>query len=275
MANTNFHHLISHELMIQLKHHLQTDDDRTIFDVFMQNDIQHVSQAIRHTQTRHVIAQYMTLRFGPRGEQSVYDFQLSKEVKYLLDIHGLYMVLRQLRFQLETLHPERIHPAVISINSDLLLWLPAQKLIRKVLRFDKRTFSLLVLCLQINTSNENTDLMAKIITNIQNRGAKVWFDFNQNYLDNSLLKLITPSAFKLTFDTNQYPLSAHSKHFILACNRKNIPWVIGRISSEAQLEIHRRLGASFYFGYLSDIPIRMSNRNFTLATQRLDEDLQT
>ncbi|WP_337240124.1 hypothetical protein, partial [Proteus faecis] len=39
-------------------------------------------------------------------------------------------------------------------------------------------------------------------------------------------------------------------------------WVAGRVASQVELNRYRLLGASYYFGYFSDIPTSLSFRSF-------------
>ncbi|MEF1301413.1 diguanylate phosphodiesterase, partial [Vibrio owensii] len=74
--------------------HIVTDDDQLVFDALKHNDIQHACQAIRETKTGEVEYQHLTLRFGLRGEQSVYQFELLEQMQYCLDLYSLYLALR-------------------------------------------------------------------------------------------------------------------------------------------------------------------------------------
>ncbi|MFB9134706.1 DUF5024 domain-containing protein [Vibrio sp. AK197] len=249
-----------HKLM---EEYIVTDDDQLVFDAFEKNDIRHACQAIRATQSGEVEFQHLTLRFGSQNEQSVYQFDLSDEMSYCLDLYSLYLALRQTQFQLETFHPDLISNVVVPIRLDALLWEHGQVFIDHVMRFSAHAFSHLVPSLQIPMSMARTGFIDKLIEDFKERAYAVWFEISSKDKDYTLITYYKPHALKLSGTLENKEDRAALLPLIRFFKRYHFPWVASRVGTQAELNQYRLLGASYYFGYFSDIPTSMSFKAFS------------
>mgnify|MGYP001259718365 CR=1 FL=1 len=245
-----------------------TDDDQLVFDALNHNDIQHACQPIRETKTSEVQYQHLTLRFGLRGEQSVYRFDLSEQMQYCLDLFSLYLALRQTQFQLETFHPVLISNVVVPMHIDALLWQPGHHFIHQVMTFHNAAFQYMVPSLQGNQAlcwDESLSCqegVATLVKQLKGHAHALWFEVIPHQTHFEFIAKCKPDMIKLSVTTK----NKQDQHSLLPIarilRRHQFSWVAGRIASQVELNRYRLLGARYYFGYFSDIPTPLSVKSF-------------
>ncbi|WP_394211824.1 diguanylate phosphodiesterase [Enterovibrio calviensis] len=245
-----------------IEQHVVTDDDALILAAFLQNDIRHVCQAIRDVRSGVVVYQHVTLRFGSRGEQSVYSFDLSDGMRFSLDLYSLYLALRQSRFQIDTFHPDLVSDVVVPVDANALIWSTGQHALTQMLQLDKAAFSFLIPSLQINVSDEAQPRLVSLLATLRARSAALWFDISIPCHHIELMKRHRPDRVKLAITLASKQDRSGLLPLIRFFRSHRLPWVAGRISSQSELNQFRLLGASHYFGYVSDIPTSLSFKGF-------------
>ncbi|MGR5236472.1 EAL domain-containing protein [Vibrio alfacsensis] len=238
--------------------HIETDDDQLVFDALQHNDIKHACQAIREVKTGEVEFQHLTLRFGARGEQSVYQFTLSHHMQYCLDLFSLYLAVRQIQFQNETFHPEMVSNVVVPIQIDALLWPPGARFLDQLVKFHLKAFKHIVPSLQGNDTLKQPELVLPLIAKLKGNAFALWFEVSAAQVQFEHLTEFEPDMIKLSAQIEDK--SEHRAFLPIArfLRRYRYPWVAGRVSSQAELNRYRLLGAKYYFGYFSDIPTSLS-----------------
>lgn len=242
--------------------HIVTDDDQLVFDALKHNDIQHACQAIRETKTGEVEYQHLTLRFGLRGEQSVYQFQLSEQMQYCLDLYSLYLALRQTQFQLETFHPDLISNVVVPIRIDALLWQPGAHFLNQMIQFHNAAFQHVIPSLQADETLCLHDRVTPLVEQLKDNAFALWFEVSTHQTHFERITEFAPDMIKLSVTME----NKQEQHAFLPIARflrgNHISWVAGRVASQSELNRYRLLGASYYFGYFSDIPTSLSFKSF-------------
>lgn len=242
--------------------HIVTDDDQLVFDALKHNDIQHACQAIRETKTGEVEYQHLTLRFGLRGEQSVYQFELSEQMQYCLDLYSLYLALRQTQFQLETFHPDLISNVVVPIRVDALLWQAGGYFLNQMIQFHKAAFQHVVPSLQADETLCLHERVTTLVEQLKDNAYALWFEIATSQAHFERIAEFEPDMIKLSV-TMENKQDQHAFLPIARFLRRNqFPWVAGRVASQNELNHYRLLGASYYFGYFSDIPTSLSFKSF-------------
>ncbi len=245
-----------------MKAHVETEDDQLVFEAFENNDIRHACQAIRATKGGDVEFQHLTLRFGSQNEQSVYQFNMSDTMSYCLDLYSLYLALRQTQFQLETFHPDLISNVVVPIRVEALLWEHGQDFINNVMKFNAHAFAHLVPSLQMPMNMARTGVIDKLIEDFKERAYAVWFEASARDSDYTLISYYKPHAIKLSSTLDNKEDRTALLPLIRFFKRYNFPWIASRVGTQAELNQYRLLGASYYFGYFSDIPTTVSFKTF-------------
>lgn len=242
--------------------HIVTEDDKLVFDALKHNDIQHACQAIRETKTGEVEYQHLTLRFGSRGEQSVYQFELSEQMLFCLDLYSLYLALRQTQFQLEAFHPDLISNVVVPIHVDALLWQPGAHFLEQMIQFHNAGFQHVVPSLQADKVLCLHERVGTLVEQLKENAFALWFEIATNQIHFEHIVDFEPDMIKLSV-TIENKEDQHAFLPIARFLRRNqFPWVAGRVASQVELNRYRLLGASYYFGYFSDIPTSLSFQSF-------------
>lgn len=246
------------KITVLIEQHVETDDDMLILDAFRQSDIKHVCQAIRDIKTADVVYQHVTLRFGSRGEQSVYRFNLSEGMRFSLDLYSLYLTLRQSRFQLDTFHPSLLNHVVVPIDANALLWRKGHEALQQMLALDKPAFRFVIPSLQIQVPEKSHSQLVSLIARLHAHAGALWFDVAIPCQQLEFIEKHRPDRVKLAVALE----NKETRHALLPMVRflrsHRLPWVAGRVASQAELSQYHLLGASHYFGYFSDIPVSIS-----------------
>lgn len=248
-----------HQLIEQ---HIVTEDDQIIFDAYENNDIRHACQAIRDTKQEEVEFQHLTLRFGSQGEQSVYQFDLSENMRFCLDLYSLYLAVRQTKFQIETFHPDLISNVVVPISIDALLWEPGEHFLKQVIRYHAGAFYHIIPSLQVNFPTTLHQRIPALVEKLKERAYALWFDVDPAKGTFEQLLSFEPDALKVAVTIENKQDRTRLIPLVKFCRSHKLHWVAGRISNQDELTQFKRLGASYYFGYFSDIPTSMSFKSF-------------
>lgn len=254
------------KLSALIEQQVVTDDDRLILDAFKQSDIKHVCQAIRDVKSADVVYQHVTLRFGSRGEQSVYSFDLSEGMRYALDLYSLYLALRQSRFQIDTFHPTLLNQIVVPIDANALLWRQGFEIFKQMLTLDSRAFRYLIPSLQIKVPESAYPQMVSLMARIRGHAHALWFDISVPCEQMAFVTKHQPDCVKLAISLENKEDRNTLLPIVRTLRSLKLNWVAGRVSSQSELSQYRLLGASHYFGYISDIPTSMVFKSL------LDED---
>ncbi|MFB1072403.1 EAL domain-containing protein [Vibrio diabolicus] len=242
--------------------HIVTDDDQLVFDALKHNDVQHACQAIREAQSGEVKFQHLTLRFGMRGEQSVYQFKLSEQMQYCLDLFSLYLALRQTQFQLEDFHHDLISNVVVPIRVDALLWQSGVYFLEQTIQFHSSAFQHVIPSLQADETLCDHDKVATLAKKLKENAYALWFEVSTSQANFERVADFSPDMIKLSV-TLEDKEERHAFLPIAKFLRKHkYTWVAGRVASQTELNRYRLLGASYYFGYFNDIPTSLSFQSF-------------
>jgi EAL domain-containing protein (putative c-di-GMP-specific phosphodiesterase class I) len=248
-----------------IENNVTTNDDALVFEAFKHNDIRHACQAIREANTGEVEFQHLTLRFGSHGEQSVYQFQLSEKMAYCLDLYSLYLALRQTKFQLETFHPDLISNVVVPIKGETILWPEGKLFIEQALEHHQQTFAHIVPSIQVDFPLTSPDELQELVKQVQKTAYAVWFELYAPCDQFEQVALFKPDMIKLAVSLENKEDRQAFLPIARFLRQSRYKWVAGRVSSKIELNQYKLLGASYYFGYFSDIPMSMSFRNFSDA----------
>ncbi|WP_139367741.1 EAL domain-containing protein [Enterovibrio nigricans] len=251
-----------HTFRALIRKHAKTDDDKLLYEALSQNDVHHVCQAIRETDSGEVAFQHVTLRFGSRGEQSVYQFDLSQEFAYALDVFSLYLALRQSRFQLDTFHPDLVNKIVVPVDSQALVWPSGQRLLNQMIKCDAEAFAFLIPSLILPDDAEQQSATIPLLSKMRAYAGSLCFDITDPNKDLSFISQHLPDMIKLAISLEQKEDRSALLPFIRFFRSHRMPWVAGRVASQSELNQYRLLGASHYFGYFSDIPTSISFKSF-------------
>ncbi|WP_305374455.1 hypothetical protein [Photobacterium leiognathi] len=242
----------------------RNNDDAILLDAFEQNDLRHVCQAIRETISNQVTYQHLTLRFGSNSEQSVYLFDVSKPVQFLFDLYSLYLAIRHIEFQLCTFHKDVINPLVVPINSETLSWPIGQGFINQVYQHHASAMKYIIPCVQLhdteNNECHNVMTLNANLESLKKKAVQLWVDIipPTQYLET--IKTIQPDAIKTSHILNDDHKRSGLIPVIRFIRKNNTLFIAGRVGSQHELNQYRLLGAQYYFGYISDIPVSVSMR---------------
>ncbi|WP_318499536.1 hypothetical protein [Photobacterium leiognathi] len=242
----------------------RNNDDTILLDAFEQNDLRHVCQAIRETISNQVTYQHLTLRFGSNSEQSVYQFDVSKPVQFLFDLYSLYLAIRHIEFQLCTFHKDVINPLVVPINSETLSWPIGQSFINQVYQHHSSAMKYIIPCVQLhdteNNECHNVMTLNANLESLKKKAVQLWVDIipPTRYLET--LRTIKPDAIKTSHILNDDHKRSGLIPVIRFIRKNNTLFIAGRVGSQHELNQYRLLGAQYYFGYISDIPVSVSMR---------------
>lgn len=244
----------------------RTKDDAIIIDAFQCNDIRHVCQAIRDTQTNEVKYQHLTLRFGGNSEQSVYCFDLSRQMTFCLDLYSLYLAVKHISFQLEAFHPDMISNLVVPIQAETLNWPLGQAFLQQLFTHHSEAMSYITPCVQLHTSNLDPMTLSSNIASLSNKATSLWVDIHTptEYLE--FLEQCKPDAIKVSQPLETKEMRAGLIPIVRFVRKHNINFIAGRVATQKDLNQFKLLGASYYFGYISDIPTSVSSRTIRLVS---------
>ncbi|MDF2152614.1 diguanylate phosphodiesterase [Vibrio sp. CAU 1672] len=262
MANLITTQTMLYYLRDLIEQHVVTEDDQLIFDAFCQSDIRHACQAIRHAKTGEVEFQHLTLRFGSSGEQSVYQFDLSRDMGMCLDLYSLYLALRQTQFQLETFHPDLISNVVVPICLDTLLWPPGAHFLEQIIAHHSDAFRHIIPSLQGDDTLCDHQRVAPLSELLHENAYAVWFEMATAQKHFEHIAKFSPDMIKLAVSLEDKQDRQAFLPIARFLRRHRYPWVAGRVASHVELNRYMLLGASYYFGYFSDIPTSLSFKLF-------------
>lgn len=262
MDNLNSHQAMYGYIITLMEEHAETADDVLLFEALKHNDIKHACQAIRDTRSEEVVFQHLTLRFGGDGEQSVYQFDLSQNIQYCLDLFSLYLALRQTQFQLETFHPDLISNVVVPLQVEALDWPAGQHFFDQVVQCHGKAFAHVIPSLQLNPSRGFTSSIYQLIEKIDQFAYSVWFEITPPSELFEQIAALKPAMLKLSISLEDKENRLSLLPVIKQLKKNKITWVASRVASQKELNQYKLLGASYYFGYFSDIPTALSFKTF-------------
>ncbi|MCW8346640.1 diguanylate phosphodiesterase [Vibrio sp. ZSDZ65] len=262
MDNLTSNQALYYYLSQLIGQHVVTEDDQLIFSAFEANDIHHACQAIRDTNSGDIEYQHLTLRFGSHSEQSVYQFDLSTSMRFCLDLYSLYLAVRQTKFQIETFHPDLISNVVVPISHDALLWQQGQFFLKQIIRFHAGAFYHIIPSLQLSETSTLHPDTQPLSDTLKEYAYALWFDISPSQMQLDRLLPLAPDAFKVAVTIESKQDRSALLPLVRFCRLHKIKWVAGRICSQEELTQFKRLGASYYFGYFSDLPTAMSFKSF-------------
>ena len=244
----------------------RTKDDAIILDAFQSNDIRHVCQAIRNAQTNEVKYQHLTLRFGGNSEQSVYSFDLSRQMTFCLDMYSLYLAVKHISVQLEIFHPDMISSLVVPIKAETLNWPLGQAFLQQIFYYHRDALSHITPCVQLHTGNLDQLSLSSNIASLRNKATSLWVDIYtpSEYLD--FLEQCTPDAIKVSQPLETKEMKEGLIPIVHFVRKNNIKFIAGRVATQKDLNQFKLLGASYYFGYISDIPRTIQTKTIRLVS---------
>ncbi|KJY74588.1 diguanylate phosphodiesterase [Vibrio coralliilyticus] len=263
MANLNSHQAMYRYIAKLMEEHLKTEDDQIIHEALVHNDIRHACQAIRSADSGEVEFQHLTLRFGGDGEQSVYQFDLSQKVKYCLDLFSLYLALRQTRFQLDTFHPDLISNVVVPLQVEALVWPQGEHFLQQVILCHKKAFAHVIPSLQLSHSLGFASSVENLIELVGEYAYALWFEVAPPCPLLEQLACYEPAMLKLSVSLEDKEDRMAFLPIVRFLKKHKLKWVASRVASQKELNQYKLLGASYYFGYFSDIPTSLSFKTFT------------
>ncbi|WP_415721200.1 hypothetical protein [Photobacterium ganghwense] len=229
-------------------------DDSIVLDALRYNDIRHVCQAIRHTQSDDEHFQHLTLRFGGNSEQSVYRFALSETMRISLDLYSLYLAVRLIRCQLDVYRPATIHAVVVPLQSETVSSPQGQQFLREIYRQHSAAMAHIIPCIQLIHSLPPVPALTQQLHWLRAQSDRLWFELNTPSEHLVYTRAFHPDAIKVS-----QPLTSEASRDglepIAAFTREQqIDFIAGRVGTRQDLHHYRSLGASYYFGYIRDIP---------------------
>lgn len=271
MANLTSNQSLYRYLRKLIEQHIVTEDDALIFEAFQHNEIQHACQAIRDVDSDDVELQHLTIRYGTDEEKNIYQFDLSEEFSYCLDLFSLTIALRQAKFQQETFHPDLISSVVVPIRAEALLWGPGKILLEQVARFHKKVFVHVILSLQVDFTTTSTEDVAQLVELIRGKDEDnpfpVWFEISDPTEKFQSIAAYKPDMLKILVPIATKADRSAFLPVMRFLRQHKFEWVAGRVASQVELNQYRVLGASYYFGYLTDIPTPLSFQSFDKAKE--------
>ncbi|PWI33019.1 diguanylate phosphodiesterase [Vibrio albus] len=236
----------------------ETPDDAILLEAFTHNDVRHACQPIRHIRTDQVTYQHLTLRFGSNGEQSVYHFDTSEAVKRCLDLYSLSLAIHQISFQLETFHPDVINDLVVPIRADIFSCPDTQKFIRQLISQHKKALRHIIPTVQLFNPDLDLSLLASQLQPLREHTAELWFDVKSPtpYLEQ--LELLEPKTIKVSQPLHDFNAQVGLIPIIKYIRSHHLCLVSGQVNTQKELNQLKKLGTTYYFGYISDIPISYS-----------------
>ncbi|MDN3609460.1 diguanylate phosphodiesterase [Vibrio ostreicida] len=264
MANLNSQQALYGHIVTLMQEHLEKDDDHVVYEALTHNDIRHACQAIRQTDSGEIEFQHLTLRFGNDDEQSVDQFDLSPNVKYCLDLYSLSLALHQTGFQLDTFHPDLISNVVVPVQVEALIWGPGHAFFKQIIQGHKLALAHVIPALQLSEQLGFNPAVVELIERIDNFAYALWFEVSPPCALLESLTQFKPSMLKLAVSLD----TKHDRNAFLPIVRylkkHKLKWVASRVASQKELNQYKLLGASYYFGYFSDIPTSLSFKNLAI-----------
>lgn len=262
MVNLNSHQAMYGYIVKLMEEHVETEDDMLLFEALKHNDIRHACQAIRETRSGEVEFQHLTLRFGGDGEQSVYQFHLSRKIQFCFDLFSLYLALRQTRFQLETFHPDLISNVVVPLQTEALTWPAGNLFFEQVIQHHKKAFEHVIPSLQLNNDLELSSETVHLIEQIDQYAYALWFEVAPPCPLFERIAQFHPAMLKLSVSLENKENRQAFLPIAKLLKKHKLKWVASRVASQKELNQYKLLGASYYFGYFSDIPTSLSFKTF-------------
>lgn len=266
MANLTSNQSLYRFLRKQIEEQIVTEDDQLIFDAFLNNEIQHACQPIRDIFDDDIEYQHLTIRYGSEDENNVYKYDLSEEFSYCLDLFSLIIALRQAQFQTETFHPDLINSVVVPIRAEALLWGPGKSMLEQVVRFHKKIFLHVILSLQLDcsaVSKEDAQMLVQLIRGKdEDNPFPVWVEINTPSANLQYVPSLKPDMLKISVPMATKEDRSAFLPIMRFLRQQKTKWVAGRVASQAELNQYKLLGASLYFGYLTDLPNPLSFQSY-------------
>jgi EAL domain-containing protein (putative c-di-GMP-specific phosphodiesterase class I) len=237
----------------------ETADDEIVLEAFLHNDVRHACQPIRHIRTDQVTYQHLTLRFGSNGEQSVYQFDTSEAIKRCLDLYSLALAIHQISFQLETFHPDVINDLVVPIRADIFACPETQQFIRQLISQHKKALRHIIPTVQLFNPQLDLTQLATQLQPLREHTAELWFDVRSPtpYLEQ--LMLLEPETIKVSQPLHNFSAQVGLIPIIKFIRSHQLCLVSGQVNTQKELNQLKKLGTTYYFGYISDIPISFSS----------------
>ncbi|NOH47839.1 EAL domain-containing protein [Vibrio rotiferianus] len=264
MANLTSAQAIYLHLCKLMKQSVVTDDDQIVYDAFTKQDIKHACQAIRQVQSGDIEFQHLTLRFGHSGEQSIYDFDLSETMILCLDLYSIYLAIRQTQFQMETFHPDLISNVVVPIRMSALLWANGNRYLNRVIEHHGKAFKHIIPSIQFDEPFCSREESFELVEKLREHAFSLWFEVTTSHLDLDTVHSFKPDMIKMVVNLED---KEHREAFLPVARflrKYRYKWVASRVANQSELNRYRLLGASYYFGYFSDLPTPISFKAPTL-----------
>lgn len=261
MDNLYKRQALSRYLMRLLPKEAQNEDDEYLIDTLKKDEIQHACQAIRHTRSDKVTYQHLTLRFEKESEKRVYALDMSAQTRYCLDLCSITLALQQIGFQLETIHPDMIDPLVVPLQSDTLLWQDASLFIKRLYSSHPKEMPYLIPSIQLHTSDIDTQALDPMLEYFRENAPALWLDIKSPTPYLNFVEHFEPDAIKISQAFTDSAAKVGLLPIVKLIRRHNYTLVAGQVSSQNELNHMKKLGAKYYFGYISDIPTPISFKN--------------
>ncbi|PJC86431.1 hypothetical protein CSW98_09475 [Vibrio sp. HA2012] len=244
--------------MQQLPSEAEMPDDELLLEAFRHNDVRHACQPIRHINTDRVIYQHLTLRYGSDGEQSLYRFNSSEKMKCFLDLYSFYLSIHQISFQLETLHPDVINSLVIPLRAETFSHPATQNFIHKLIHSHRQALNQIIPTVQIFSTDLDLVALNSQLHALREYCAELWFDIKSPtpYLDQ--LTLLSPTTIKVSQPLLDVSSRVGLVPIVKYIRSHHLTLVSGQVNTQKELNQLKKLGTTYYFGYISDIPISYS-----------------
>ncbi len=239
-----------------------TEDDEKLAQLMAADEVCHACQPIRHCNSDEIQYQYITLRYGEKKDHSVFALDISDTVRAALDLFALYLAVRQTQFELETFHPDLLNNLVFSMNACTLLRPEGKHFIDQLAQHYKRPMSMLIPSLHLTQGEATNPASKALLEHLEDRFHSVCFDV---HLPVSNLDYLTPFAPQIIKISNSLD-SQDEKRTLLPViryiKRCKATLIAGRVTSQNTLSQYKMLGAKYYFGYVTDVPIPVHFKGF-------------
>ena len=235
-------------------------DDEILLAAFKHNDVRQACQPIRDTRFNQITYQHLTLRFGGNGEQSVYQFDMSETMKKCLDLYSIYLAVHQITFQLETFHPDVINDLVVPIRAVTFEYPETKKFIQQLIHSHKKALRHIIPTVQLFQPDLEITALADQLRALRENTAELWLDIKSPcpYLEQ--LDLLAPETIKVSQPFHDLTAQVGLIPIIKYIRGRHLSLVSGQVNTQKELSKMKKLGATYYFGYLSDIPVSVSLR---------------
>lgn len=239
-----------------------TDDDHKLAELMAADEVCHACQPIRYCSSDEIEYQYITLRYGDKKDLSVFALDISDTVRAALDLFALYLAVRQTQFELETFHPDLLNNLVFSMNACTLLRPEGKHFIDQLGQHFKQPMSMLIPSLYLTPGEASNPATKAMLERLEDRFHKVCFDVHLPISDLEYLTPFDPQMIKISNSLDSQDEKRALLPVIRYIKRRKATLVAGRVTSQNTLSQYKMLGAKFYFGYVSDVPIPVHFKGF-------------